>query len=368
VEDPPRPGRRHAGLIVSPFGDLSEAAALVLTLRQGAGGAWLKTLRSAVPVTPATGMTTPSVALAFTWTGLAGMGLGDDALRSFSLEFREGMHQADRSRRLGDTETDAAIPGGPLWSGNNIDPLASPGKASPPTSLTAHAVLLLYAGSGADLDEVCATAQAALAAAGVTIARPIRLQMRPLGGQTPREHFGFADGISQLVPYGEAIVGGTQPDRWHGVPAGEIIFGQPNAHAERAPGPLIADDGSDPLLQRLPTVDAPPGYRNLGRNGSYLVIRELRQDVAAFWNSLDEQAAAQGDPAVTAEWLAERVVDRQQDGTPPAAQGGVAGQPASRMHIQRFRLLRQRRVRPCLPVRRACPTGQSARRPRPRRR
>ena len=55
---------------------------------------------------------------------------------------------------------------------------------------------------------------------------------------------------------------------------------------------------------------APPeGFLDLGLNGSYMVVRELRQYVARFWQSLDDNAARirSQDPSaahVTANWLA----------------------------------------------------------------
>ena len=50
-----------------------------------------------------------------------------------------------------------------------------------------------------------------------------------------------------------------------------------------------------------------------------MVVRELRQDVAAFWKSVDDGAARikAHDPSaieVTAQWLAERIVGRSTDG------------------------------------------------------
>ena len=69
----------------------------------------------------------------------------------------------------------------------------------------------------------------------------------------------------------------------------------------------------------LPTDGAPEGFRNLGLDGSYMVVRELQQRVAAFWQSLHANAARirAHDPSathVTADWLAERVIGRNIDG------------------------------------------------------
>jgi deferrochelatase/peroxidase EfeB len=69
----------------------------------------------------------------------------------------------------------------------------------------------------------------------------------------------------------------------------------------------------------LPQEGAPAGYLNFGLNGSYMVVRELRQYVARFWQNLEENAARirAHDPTathVTAAWLAERIVGRSVDG------------------------------------------------------
>ena len=77
---------------------------------------------------------------------------------------------------------------------------------------------------------------------------PLDLQLDEKG--IAREHFGFADGISQPVPYDEggALVlstGGPAPrDTWNGVPLGEILFGYTNGHHEQAPGPFVPESAA----------------------------------------------------------------------------------------------------------------------------
>jgi deferrochelatase/peroxidase EfeB len=93
---------------------------------------------------------------------------------------------------------------------------------------------------------------------------------------------------------------GQARDPWHGVPLGEFLFGHINAHDEPAPGPLI------PVGERENS-----DLFDLGRNGSYLVVRELHQYVEAFWDSMQAAAADLRKDAV---WLAERVVGRERDG------------------------------------------------------
>lgn len=143
-------------------------------------------------------------------------------------------------------------------------------------------------------------------------------KLDPIG----KEHFGFQDGISQPGVRGRlsgdpqsylterAIDPAQVPDAWiYGLPGqyliwpGEFIFGYPGAAAD----PLT------PGVTRLPG----PAW---SRNGSYLVFRRLRQDVAAFWtfveNFADGLSRRPGFAGVTAEWVAARLVGRWPSGAP----------------------------------------------------
>jgi deferrochelatase/peroxidase EfeB len=55
------------------------------------------------------------------------------------------------------------------------------------------------------------------------------------------------------------------------------------------------------------------GTKDLGRNGSYLVFRQLEQDVAAFWRFLKERAGGRAREAV---WLGAKMVGRWPNGAP----------------------------------------------------
>jgi deferrochelatase/peroxidase EfeB len=125
-------------------------------------------------------------------------------------------------------------------------------------------------------------------------------------------------------------------DEIHAVEPGEIILGYPD---NRGNWPLTptAPASSDPD-SLLPTVAPPPagGHapdlgqshanldRDLGRNGTYLVIRQLAQDRGLFEQSVDKVAVAcAGHPGVppglTAprlrEWIGAKIIGRWRDGT-----------------------------------------------------
>jgi Dyp-type peroxidase family len=62
-------------------------------------------------------------------------------------------------------------------------------------------------------------------------------------------------------------------------------------------------------------LDAKPGMHDLGRNGSYLVFRQLAQDVAKFWKFVDGAAR---EANVDRERLAAKFVGRWKSGAPLA--------------------------------------------------
>lgn len=304
-----RPGDDAAvqGLIVSGFGHLPAAQALFLR-QTGSGGDWLGTLNRVAPVTDAAGRVTRASCLALTAAGLSRIGLDDATLSRFDLAFQQGMHAPERRRRLGDADPGVIAPGGVRWSGA-ICPTANQNEV--------HALLLLY---GSDPRVVSAWADDVVAALAPDMACVHRLCLdlqRDENGFL-REHFGFVDGLSQPIPHGAAIVGrdgrATAKDPWHGIESGDVLLGHRDAYGEPAPCPYIPDDPAA-RSYGLAQGTAPDGCLDLGLNGSYLVVRELQQDVAGFWQGMTDRAAAARavDPAakhITARWLAERVIGR----------------------------------------------------------
>ncbi len=340
------------GLVASGFGALPYGRALFLQFAwpgPSAPPGWLAALLQAAPVTNAVApdKSDPdaqprAAALAFSATGLRLAGLSEQTLVSFGRAFREGMFQVDRARRLGDRRSGAwlptVMPGGPVWSANVPlrDPPASqtsafdvPSQDQPEdfvaTGITVHALLLLYTRTEADAQAWAETVAGVLTPFGISVARRLELllDVEKAGGFS-REHFGFADALSQPVPYdtGGAVLAGGEPavtaQPVQGVSLGEFLIGYIDGHHEKSPGPLV-DDTRAAAAGLAASAEA-EGFFDLGLNGSYLVARELRQDVAAFWASMEANAEAlrARDPEhsahITGEWLAERVVGRDRDG------------------------------------------------------
>jgi Dyp-type peroxidase family len=141
------------------------------------------------------------------------------------------------------------------------------------------------------------------------------------------EHFGFKDGVSHPGVRGRVstapsdyltprYIDFTDQDRWlkyarwHGKPGqplvwpGEFVLGHPRQKG-----------GS--VLESVPSQTWDPDWV---RNGSFLVYRRLRQDVAAFWAFVtakaEDLATKPGFSGMTAEKLASMLVGRWPSGAP----------------------------------------------------
>ncbi len=238
---------------------------------------------------------------------LAKAGLPADAIASFPEAFLDGMTGPGRSRILGDHPDDPELP----WWWRTDTPY--------------DVALLVYGEddeSVAELVEVVRT----FSAADHRIEREIPLGMIPKHLSDRKEPFGFVDGISQPVIRG-TYRSLRNADPIHLVEPGEFILGYPDNRGNRPPGPsLKAIDDPDKLLPVLcegrggfgvNIVDAP---REIGRNGSFLVIRQLEQDVTAFHDYCDTEAqrlrGRLGEPyKITADFIAAKLLGRWYDGS-----------------------------------------------------
>ncbi len=321
------------GMVVSGFSHLPVSQTLLLQFdwQEGArGGAWLKALDEVAPVSPADGKQDASVSLGITATGLRKMGLGEDVLAGFSRPFLEGMFQVDRMRRLNDRVgtqwSECVIDGGPLWSANTPSQDADEGsglRSSLPrrdnttiqTPISVHAILILHC---KEADQAASWAERtadALMECGVKVVRSKETTLGFDENGMVREHFGFVDGLSQPTPWdAKAVVdAGPKPDPINSIALGDILLGHVDGHHETTQGPLVEKNGTG-----LADPDNPDGL-DLLFNGSYFVVRELRQDVAGFWKHAEKVAESMGtDPATgqtrPSDWVGERVIGRAMSG------------------------------------------------------
>lgn len=244
------------GLVVRGYGSLPFAAYALFRVEQEASARAL--LRGwADVVTPA--VVSPRDAAVQVALGPGGIAAirPDAMLAGFSEQFTTGMVTSHRSRLLGDVATDD--PAHWRWGGPGTDPV--------------HVLLMVYAHDRATLDRRLEELVVEGEARGLG---PLtRLDTDEL---SDREPFGFRDGISQPTLAGLAR---ASPSR-DVVRAGEFLLGYRNEYGQRGERPLLAPE-ADP--QRLLARDADgTGRADLGRNGTYLVFRQLYQDVAAFWS------------------------------------------------------------------------------------
>ncbi|MEL6479049.1 MAG: hypothetical protein AAFR17_17105 [Pseudomonadota bacterium] len=124
------------------------------------------------------------------------------------------------------------------------------------------------------------------------------------------EHFGYRDAISQ------PMLQGTKRERkasaiereFHSVPIGDFVLGHNSSRGRPAPD-ISLPPSADPAGILCRTVDGKPDF---GRNGTFLVVRQLEQDVEAFnclvrkvSDHLDEEPVPPQDgPDFLADWRA----------------------------------------------------------------
>lgn len=218
-----------------------------------------------------------AVNIAFSATGLRKLGVAREAVAGFSAEFLEGMTTARRARILGDVETSA--PERWDWGGPNAP---------------VDVLVLVYARDDGHLAGAWARIDRD---DGVRLVRALDSRM-----QSDREHFGFRDGLSQPTVEGLARVDTPA----NTIKGGEFVLGYANEYGLLTDRPTL-DPSADPG-RLLPTDD---GRADLGRNGSYLVMRQLAQDVPGFWKFVDRVAGGDERERVR---LAAKIVGRWPDG------------------------------------------------------
>lgn len=257
----------------------------------------------------------PHVNLAFTYDGLAALGVPERLLLEFPDDFREGA-PARSHAFAGDRALNAADHWEPAFGATHV-------LLSVHATCVAHARrcsrgLLMHARGAFDVLTTVETGLLDTDGTPVDHAFDVSCSSAPL-----REHFGFADGCSQPAIQGvddnpsgdglyaraavkgrlrqfvqETATGKRVKREWRSIKPGEFLLGYEDEDGERPAGP-----------------PAP-----LGPNGTFMVMRKLEQDVAHFHSYIAEQARRL-DPPMAPEALSARIVGRWQDGTPLALSG-----------------------------------------------
>jgi deferrochelatase/peroxidase EfeB len=254
-------------LVFGALTRLEFAACLLIALEPGNPAdcrAWLKDLAPLVSFGP-TAPDKPACVLAMTESGLRRLELAEGDLATFPAAFVNGMTSAPRARALGDVNCRA-----PKWWewGNDRKRV--------------DVAIVVYASSAANLETSIAAIETLNHAASVTVGPRICLQTRRRGEKEP---FGFRDGLSQpIIPGTPAARRDPTSDQI--VAAGEFVLGYDDNRGFMPPVPTVAR--ADPYGSHL--AQLPGGRADLGRNSSFLVIRQLRQDVEGFRSWIADRA------------------------------------------------------------------------------
>jgi Dyp-type peroxidase family len=293
------------GLITSGYGERPTARyALFEIIDRVRARSWLKALLPTLQFSEYRGssrneppfLNALCVNIAFTHAGLTAFGLPPTALSGFSLSFQEGLAEPHRARRLGDDGPSA--PEQWRW-GRPGEPL--------------HGMLAVFAGQDdADPEEwaqIDACILSHLKEENGVRALAV-LDTMPANRLLRKEHFGFRDGIAN-----PRLSGLSAPDAGDVVANGEILLGYENGYGRLPLSPELAR-GEDPR-GILPTSTENAERRDFGKNGSYLVFRQLEQDVQGFWRYVHEATQSLPDThAAGDDWLAAKMVGRWRNGTP----------------------------------------------------
>ena len=288
------------GLVRFGYKPMPEAAYVLLRIRSaGAARAWLQ----AAPIASAATVKPPpstAIQIAFTAPGLEALGVPAAVVAGFSGEFLGGMTDASRARRLGDVGSSA--PSQWEWGA--------------PTRMP-HLVVMFFAGQG-QLEALVKHSAGPEWNEAFDVVR--WLPTADLDGIEP---FGFADGISQpeVDWAGRRVASAKQVVYNNAVALGEVLLGYRNEYGRYTERPLVDADSDSAAL--LAAEDA-PDKKDVGLNGTYLVMRQLQQDVRGFWQFVNRAA---GGNWADAEKLAAAMVGRTRAGDPlvPTEQRVVAG-------------------------------------------
>ena len=209
------------------------------------------------------------VNVGLTFDGLAALGVPPDSLSSFPAEFTAGAYS--RCAEVGDTGSCSAE----KWN-------YGLGQAG------LHALVLLFAQSPEIRDAQTVVLRGALISSGAW-SEVAALPGDVLPGSLT--HFGYRDGFSQ--PTIDCGIENPIPDKQPVAPTGEFLLGYPS-QLEQFSYPVPVPD-------------------ELGRNGSFMVLRILEQDCAAFEALLNQSEERYG---IDKELLAAKIVGRWRNGTP----------------------------------------------------
>lgn len=302
---------RIQGGILDAYTFTTHGALLLMAFKPGADTApfWtlVNTLRTAADAQPINGQRVCNVA--FTHEGLRAAGLTESELSAFPLEFREGMEA--RCSVLGDVRTNHPR----RWRLPRRNWTSGPRHDEAIELSSVHVVLQLRIGNPpgmppemriydladtkhplhGDIQTIATTLAPCMEL--LSLEPMVRHLQKPTDPKSPaQEHFGFADGDAGQPVLDPIAVGQVYQENL--VHPGEFLIGQTNA--------------ADP-----PAGEGPPEVSPWLRDGSFLVVRKLAQDVALF----DEIVTNGAGHGLTADEVAAKMMGRTKAGAPLTAPG-----------------------------------------------
>lgn len=313
----PEPSDDVQGGILAPYDGVTDGAIVLVAFADlSAAAGFLDGFRTTSTADGETPIDQPLANLALTLEGLRACGLSQTQIDAWPLEFRQGM--AARAGLLGDVRWNHPRRWTlPRRNGGLPPPPALDDTARPPVPLeSVHAIVQFRWRPAEGRREGATTALAAAIErlprdfAGVSVLS-VQWLARQVRDKAVVDHFGYTDGQSQprFEPDGTATK--PYPEHANQVHLGEVLIGYANA----------ADRELDLSVNRDPEL------RALMRNGSFLVVRKLRQDVAAFEDAVARTAKDEGivDTKVRACMMGRWPADSDHAGMPLAdvGSGGV---------------------------------------------
>jgi Dyp-type peroxidase family len=316
----PLPTEDMQGLLVRGYGTLPYAAFALLRIDDGdAARHWLRHLAGAITDGRELDgrdrtVETEAVNVAFTHKALELLGLPAQVRERFPLPFREGIAPLDendeplhhRSRILGDVG--ASAPENWAWGGRRgrereVDVLLMMYGRTPEAlaDLRRRQIDMFRASDAGEVVDTILSEPSADGPGGMTV-----------------EHFGFVDGLSQPKIEGtwQAKRAYSEASPAHLIKPGEFILGYEAGDGSVTPGVPV-----EPAFDHrgvLPFASGAGDLRDFGRNGTFLVARQLAQHVAEFRKFTTDVAGVPPSQhaARAAESVAARVVGRWRSGTP----------------------------------------------------
>lgn len=283
------------GLIKRGYDNLPYSNILLLRIDEGPKAKkWLQHL---LPAISHGGETESGLAIniAFTYAGLGKLGLPAHLCQRFSREFEEGMSDENRNRLLGDYDRVNKVSKVSEWEWRDGE-----------GHHAVHAILLLYGHEENLVEEYCTQLELRRTDNGMESVK----KLTTIRIDESKEHFGFRDGISQ--PFIEEFASSSnkrikEKVFQNTVQLGEFLLGYRNQYGKYPASPTLRH----PLSKE---------EWDFGKNGTYLVMRQLEQHVKEFWEFMvkNTSKADGGEDIPAAIALASKLVGRWPNGTPLA--------------------------------------------------